>query len=609
MSNKKNYVRLDSLLSRVLMTFSMLLLSLITYKELGRPIDYDEAYNLQVVDSMARGQGYASYGSLRGEGLWFFDPHITTGPAILIPLAAIWAVSDGSIWAIRLFMMIFLWGFVVAIYYLLKKTHDKWIVFSIALASFLSPFNLQAGKVLGELPAVTVLIVAAALITRHRYVFAAFMIGVVIQIKLVFGLAGLILLSAPLLNRVFDGSRIRFNTILVMGIMVATPSIIFEFYRYYSFQSLQAYLYSIGEFKLFLHSQNINNFLGWSNPASMGAKFSGLYNLMPTVSWVAGALATSVIVISSCMYSRKYSNEIVRYQTNDSQLTRLVVVLLWLAGASLLWGWITQSNQNSARQGLPYLLISFPMISVLCASYCAELKHDDNMSKWIFSQVIIASMVGLLMGALVLNIKNVSAVDHSALLEDRAEVLRFLEKEKPNSVLVDGWWQNPEYQILTKIPFVPYKTGDAQMLLVQDYQKISPQSSWSIYKNQCADVVYSSDFNLLCWLPDFRASKSSIEVLDWGPQRTKAGVVPNRQSSGVSGIWIKIKKNKAEPVDMVKVYFNTFSAYHPTHLQSNGEVITAGIPPWLFKRPGVFEVSLKNAATGQRTHVGYFTVE
>jgi hypothetical protein len=285
------------------------------------------------------------------------------------------------------------------------------------------------------------------------------------------------------------------------------------------------------------------------------------------------------------------------------------MVFLWLAGASLLWGWITQSNQSSARQGLPFLMLCFPMIAALCVNYCSELIQDGTTGKLIFSQVIILVLTGLLTCALFFNIMSIIKIDNTALIKDRADVLRFLERENPKSVLVDGWWQNPEYQLLTKIPFIPYKTGDAQMLLVQDYQKTLSQSNWSSYMNQCAKVVYSSSLNLLCLLPDFRPPELSIEVLDWGPQITKVGEVPNQQPSGVSGIWIKVKKMDAESISMVKVYFDNFSAYHPTQIQPNGEVITASIPPWLFRREGVFEVSLKNAATGALTHVGHFTVE
>lgn len=608
MSKNKLPIRLDSLLSGVLLIFSMILLSLLAYKGLGHPIDYDEAYNLQVVDSLAKGRGYASYGVLRGDGLWLFDPHITTGPAILMPLAAIWAISDGSILAIRLFMMTFLLGYVIALYYFLKRVNDKALIFAIALAAFLSAYDLQAGKVLGELPAAAVLVLAAALMTRQRYVFSALMIGIAIQIKLVFGLAGLILMSAPIFRWVLDGSPVKVKTILTMGLMAAGPSFFFEIYRYLSFQDLNLYLYSIDELKGFLRSQNINNFLGWTHPASIGEKFSGLYRLMPTYSWIAGALALSSFIILSSVGTKEPSDGLSQHQTNDSHIARLVMIFLWLAGAAMLWGWITQSNQIGARQGLPYLLLSFPVVTALCCTYCAALKRDGAASKRILSHTIIVSLAGLLMGTLVLNIKSVINIDHRSILEERAQVLRALENEKPKSLLVDGWWQNPEYQLATKIPFISHKTGDAQMLLVQKYQTSLTQSNWDVYKKQCAQVVYSSDLNLLCWLPDFRISEASIEVLDWGPQSTKAGDVPNRQPDGGAGIWIKVKKTDVEVAGPVKVYFDTFPAYL-SYFHPDGEVITASIPPRLFSRAGFLQVSVQRVATGVSTHVGHFSVK
>src|SRR3569623_2319661 len=50
-------------------------------------LGYDEAYNLQVVGNLVHGHGYATNGTLYGDGTSreAFDPAITTGPTLLVP--------------------------------------------------------------------------------------------------------------------------------------------------------------------------------------------------------------------------------------------------------------------------------------------------------------------------------------------------------------------------------------------------------------------------------------------------------------------------------------------------------------------------------------------
>lgn len=95
---------IDYVLSILLLSSSLFLTIIIIYNRINSPIDYDEAYNLQIVDSLVKGKGYASFGSFRGNGPWLFDPYITTGPIVLLPLSIIWKISNGSLIVSHIFM-------------------------------------------------------------------------------------------------------------------------------------------------------------------------------------------------------------------------------------------------------------------------------------------------------------------------------------------------------------------------------------------------------------------------------------------------------------------------------------------------------------------------
>jgi hypothetical protein len=120
-------------------------------------------------------------------------------------------------------------------------------------------------------------------------------------------------------------------------------------------------------------------------------------------------------------------------------------------------------------------------------------------------------------------------------------------------------------------------------------------------------VIYSSPRTLLCWPHDVISKNVVLKILDWEPRFTQVGVVPNEQPDGGAGLSIKIEKVNVAELGPIKVFFSNRSAWI-NHQDPSGELITASIPPRLFKKLGQSEVSIKQLSTGQIFHVGYFDV-
>lgn len=85
-------------------------------------LEYDESHNLTVVKDLAGGDGHSttwvSYRSFKE-----FDPAPSTVPALIIPGALLWALSDGTVWIARL---------VPLAYFLLYLGALGWLFTSIA---------------------------------------------------------------------------------------------------------------------------------------------------------------------------------------------------------------------------------------------------------------------------------------------------------------------------------------------------------------------------------------------------------------------------------------------------------------------------------------------
>ena len=216
---------IEKWLAALLLAGSLLLLLTTSYHSVLIPIDYDEAYNLQVVDLLAKGQGYASYGALKGNGPWLFDPYITTGPVILGPLALLWSVTGGSLIAIRIFMLAFLWLYAFGLFYLLKSHKFGLMLSALAIGSSLCIINMQAGNVKGELPAAAAIIWAAWAVSKNRPLIAAIMVGMAIQIKLVYGLAGLIILLLFFVFSLLSKDGIKLKSIVASTVWLFAPTV------------------------------------------------------------------------------------------------------------------------------------------------------------------------------------------------------------------------------------------------------------------------------------------------------------------------------------------------------------------------------------------------
>ena len=96
---------------------------------------------------------------------------------------------------------------------------------------------------------------------------------------------------------------------------------------------------------------------------------------------------------------------------------------------------------------------------------------------------------------------------------------------------------------------------------------------------------------------------NDLKIINWGPQSTNQGVVPNPQPDGGAGIWIKFSGGTG--LGDVQVFFDGQAA-KATSL--NPELITASISGKSFKTPGEKDVYIKQVITGALFPVGKFNI-
>lgn len=600
-----------------LLLASLIALVALGYRGLFLPIDYDEAYNLQVVDNLAKGLGYASYGSLRGDGQWLFDPFITTGPAILGPLGLVWHITGGSLLALRSFMFLFLPVYLAGLYCLCDRKGTSFLVPALGISASLCITQLPAGRALGELPAATAIVWSAWAVTRDKPSLAGLASGLALQIKLVYGLAGAVMLTTWLISSASKSDANRLQRALLTGLFALVPTIVFEVFRFYSLGNVDAYFASLDELRSFLRTQNINNTGTWLQPNSLGQKIVGLYQLVQFYGWLSAGVFGALCFSGAARQIESWDN----VPSHTSEKTRrnpnvLVprfysagLIGLIFSGLAMLLGWITKSTQYGSRQGLPFALLFLPALFILGGHFHCEAVCRLPMGRTSSIRRLIGICGSFLLGAAVcFQIRGTLRDDSSVeVAEEQKRVSELITRSGAKSMFADGWWQNPEFQLLTGIPALPIKTGTSQMLVVQDYQVALTGSTWNRHRSKCSEVVYESPKTLVCWLPAFEPMGIDLHVLDWGPRSTPAGLVPNRQYDGGAGLWIKIERLDVERIGPVKVLFSGRPS-NIDYLHPDGELITTTINAREFKKPGRHEVTIRQLATGRVFSVGEFEV-
>ena len=150
----------------------------------------DEAFNLTVPRNLLAGLGYASDGALSGSTITLFDARISTGPVVLLPIAAVLALGADLVVGARLIPLAYWVLLLAGLAILGRRIGGRWSAL-IAVALPLA-FTAAAGQspirgpadILGEIPAAALLVWALIVLPRRAWL-AGLLVGLAVQAKLI----------------------------------------------------------------------------------------------------------------------------------------------------------------------------------------------------------------------------------------------------------------------------------------------------------------------------------------------------------------------------------------------------------------------------------------
>ncbi|GAA1815940.1 hypothetical protein [Agromyces neolithicus] len=203
----------------------------------------DEAFNLTVPLNLLRGLGYASDGTLSGSTLTPFDVRISTGPVVMLPIAALMALGIEPVLAGRLVGLLGWTLLLGSLWFIGRRLGGRWpglIAAAVPLAYAADPLPSPIQTpvdVLGEVTAAGLL--AAALVVLHRRPWlAGLLVGLAIQTKFIallavpaFAIAAL--LDAPGSN-IMQRMRAALPRVLAAAGLAAAPTFVYEVVKFLS---------------------------------------------------------------------------------------------------------------------------------------------------------------------------------------------------------------------------------------------------------------------------------------------------------------------------------------------------------------------------------------
>lgn len=477
--------------------FTIFLLLLINLK---KPWEFDESYNLQIVQNLRSGNGYATNGAFRGSGPYLFDPYISTGPSVLLPIWVISSIVRDTLLAARLVMFSYFLCMLVLLYRLTPRSNFGRFTFGIMLMALL-PTIIATNPlfVLGEPVTIIYFLLATVAVKRESTTLTGIALAGVVLSKLNFTVAALVFLLLVIgryaLDKESDTKRFFKRTLRLVSGFVA-PLLAFEIYRLVSLGGVTAYRTNIRELRNFVDTQRLQH---WSDSAGfLGAKITSLINIPGSFVWTA--LGLSIVGLCLTIMTTNRRQEFSQFE-NSSAFTPALI-----SGVLVLSTFLFLSSAPFERQAASSFYLIFPLIILVSLQRIRVLMLEQSFRVRLIGFSLIL-MISIPLGLRTLNIfsESIETVKSSAFgvaLEEQQHAANIVRDSGATSIMLDGWFQNPDYQLLSGIPAASMPESSMKTIMVVSAIKYSFTGTYEDFLNQkdlCNEVLYSSESLLVCW--------------------------------------------------------------------------------------------------------------
>ncbi|SEB93886.1 hypothetical protein SAMN04489806_2177 [Paramicrobacterium humi] len=336
----------------------------------------DEAFNLTVPLNLLAGHGYTSDGTLSGSALSTFDPRISTGPVVLLPITLVIALGADPVIGGRLVILGFYIALLAGLWILGNRIGGRGtttgrlagliaVCVPLGWNTWASASPIQSPvDILGEVPSAALLI-WAIVVFKERPWLAGLFIGLAMQTKLVAALGAPAIAVGVFLTST-GAFWPRAKRVLLCAVVAVVPSALYELWKLVTLGPA-GYWSNLREFYWFFKTggQKIT-------PVPPAAKADALFTTWFSPIWLTVlcfviVLVVFVLVVWRVIRAVRVAGvrpaEVVARERIALGLVAVVGVLTWSA-----WWMISRGTPVWPRHPSPGIYTFVPILAALAVA-------------------------------------------------------------------------------------------------------------------------------------------------------------------------------------------------------------------------------------------------
>lgn len=459
---------------------------LIPEQQLG----FDEGWNLQAPYELAQEGKYASFGAVFDGQTKVFDPFLSTGPAVSLPIGIVFKGFGVGVEQARVVMLGF---FMAAICLMAWYAYDKtrslfaWLA-PLILFLVLSSGMLMRIEVLGEMPAIVYALASMLALRFGKYWLSGFFAAMAVFSKvLMFQLVAAIgLCFIVWLIRHHKKWKIVIKRAVQWGSGIAVPIVAWEIVRFVQLGGTPgAYIQNLKEYvRVFKANGSGVGDSGSIVPLSLKWDLLISNILLHHTLMIIGAV---LLVVGIIVGYRKLRPALAE---NMYGLGFVAIYCVW---------WFGVSNGGYARYAFPLFIIAWV---VLLHVFLRVFVDSDRKIRWVGIGLKLGLAIIMVAGIMMLYTPT-RLVANEAPLSEQKTVARLLKEASPVHLTHIGWWQNPEILFLSGMHSqeIGYrKPGETyELLLSPAIRAIVPKEYKAILEERCNQgIIFQTPGYILC---------------------------------------------------------------------------------------------------------------
>ncbi len=509
----------------LVLTLALVLIPISAFICLRGSINYDEAYFLQAPSSLVREGAYRT----TYDGGMNFDPGISTGPTVLLPIGLIFKLFGIGIAQARFVMLVYFLLMITMTFQVCKTIFSgASAVFSLLLILCLPDTFFLALRVFGEIPSILFFMAACWMLIKKRIFLSGLFIGLAILTKFLFVFsipAILLLLIVDFFIFKLHRKQIVFSYSKgLLGLLL--PILTWEVIKFLSLGP-SGYQENLAKFfKMIATSSSSQDIFTLSTMLSRINVFASPFPLIPPL--IVFAILASAIILNLLFLAKK---EVIKMGQGD-RLSRVRLMLSIFSFIYLVW-WMFGKHVEWYR----YLFLGYVIMMVVIGSvFTALINRIDRLisptpriSRAPLTIRYAAGIVAIIAfsspfffepaHAQSLRIKSflfdIGLATQYRVAEEISRVERL-----GGSIAYWTWWQSPEISFLSQSHFKELSKietrqgldeqaikGEKVYVLISPTQTQMSPEAWEAESIYCGELVFETNgYQLYEYIPAYSSA-------------------------------------------------------------------------------------------------------